>query len=71
MTKNLVLFEFGSGNSTLFFAERVKNVISVEHNKEWYQIVNSTKPSNVRLVQTESDSVDDYLTYFNYLTRKS
>ena len=70
LTKNLVLFEFGSGNSTLFFAERVKNVISVEHNKEWYQIVNSTKPSNVRLVQTESDSVDDYLTYFNYLKEK-
>lgn len=64
---NLVLFEFGSGNSTLFFAERVKNVISVEHNKEWYQIVNSTKPSNVRLVQTESDSVNDYLEYFNNL----
>ena len=70
LTKNLVLFEFGSGNSTLFFAERVKNVISVEHNKEWYQIVNSTKPSNVKLVQTESDSVNDYLEYFNNLKEK-
>lgn len=70
LTMDLVLFEFGSGNSTLFFAERVKSVISVEHNKEWYQIVNSTKPSNVKLVQTESDSVNDYLEYFNNLKEK-
>ena len=70
LTKDLVLFEFGSGNSTLFFAERVMNVISVEHNKEWYQIVNSTKPSNVKLLQTESDSVNDYFKYFNNLKEK-
>lgn len=70
LTNDLVLFEFGSGNSTLFFAERVNTVISVEHNKEWYQIVNSTKPSNVKLVQTESDSTFDYLKYFNNLIEK-
>jgi hypothetical protein len=70
LTKDLVLFEFGSGNSTLFFAKRVKHAISVEHNKEWYQIVNSTKPSNVKLVLTESDSVNDYLGYFNNLEEK-
>lgn len=70
LTNDLVLFEFGSGNSTLFFAERVNTVISVEHNKEWYQIVNSIKPSNVKLVQTESDSIYDYLEYFNNLKEK-
>ncbi|MFZ2322427.1 MAG: class I SAM-dependent methyltransferase [Ignavibacteriaceae bacterium] len=70
LTKDLGLFEFGSGNSTLFFAERVKTVISVEHNKEWYQIVNSIKPSNVKLVQTDSDSIYDYLEYFNNLKEK-
>ncbi|MFZ1517646.1 MAG: class I SAM-dependent methyltransferase [Ignavibacteriaceae bacterium] len=70
LTKDLVLFEFGSGNSTLFFAKRVKEVISVEHNKEWYQIVNSTKPSNVKLIQTESDSVTDYVGYFSSLKEK-
>ncbi len=70
LTKNIILFEFGSGNSTLFFASKVKDVISIEHNKEWYQIVNSTKPSNVKLVQTESDSVNDYLEFFNKLKEK-
>lgn len=70
LSKEFTIFEFGSGNSTLFFAKRVNSVISVEHNKEWYQIVNSIKPSNVKLVQTESDSIYDYLEYFNNLKEK-
>ena len=44
LSKELTVFEFGSGNSTSFFAQRVKKVISIEHNKEWYRIVNETKP---------------------------
>ena len=70
LTKDMVLFEFGSGSSTLFFAERVNKIISIEHKKEWYQIVSKTKPKNVELILTESDSLDDYLKYFNNLNDK-
>ena len=63
LSKELTVFEFGSGNSTLFFAERVKKVISIEHNKAWYQIVNKSKPDNVDLMLTKSDSSIDYLDY--------
>ncbi len=70
LTQDLVLFEFGSGSSTSFFAERVKQVISIEHNKEWFEIVNKTKPNNVKLILTDSDSIDDYLNYLNNLKEK-
>jgi len=30
------VFEYGSGGSTIFFAERVAEVISVEHDQEWH-----------------------------------
>ena len=70
LTKDLVLFEFGSGSSTSFFAERVKQVISIEHNKEWFEIVNKTKPNNAKLILTDSDSIDDYLNYLNNLKEK-
>lgn len=70
LTKDLVLFEFGSGSSTSFFAERVKQVISIEHNKEWYEIVNKIKRDNVELILSDSDSVSDYLNYFNDLKGK-
>ena len=70
LTKDLVLFEFGSGSSTSFFAERVNQVISIEHNKEWFEIVNKTKPNNAKLILTDSDSIDDYLNYLNNLKEK-
>jgi hypothetical protein len=49
LNKDLILFEFGSGNSTLFFAERVKKVISVEHDKKWYDHIKSKIPKNVTM----------------------
>jgi len=33
------VFEFGGGGSTLFFLERAGKVATVEHNKEWYDIL--------------------------------
>ena len=30
------VFEYGSGGSTLFFANRVRDVVSVEHDPEWH-----------------------------------
>jgi predicted O-methyltransferase YrrM len=31
------VFEFGSGRSTLWFARRVRRVVTVEHNADWFQ----------------------------------
>ena len=33
------VFEYGSGSSTLFFAERVKKLISIEHDVDWYRLL--------------------------------
>ncbi|MCU0342233.1 MAG: class I SAM-dependent methyltransferase [Ignavibacterium sp.] len=71
ITKDLVVFEFGSGSSTSFFAERVKKVISIEHNNEWFEIVNKSRPKNVELILTDSDSANDYLNYFIALKDKA
>jgi len=39
LTKEMVVYEFGSGGSTLFLAKRVKQVYSVEHDKTWFLTV--------------------------------
>ena len=39
LTKDMLVYEWGSGRSTTWFAERVKKVTSIEYNKEWYEIV--------------------------------
>ena len=50
------IFEFGSGMSTLWFAERCQEVVSVESNPEWYSsIANQTRTrDNVRVIYAES-----------------
>jgi tRNA A58 N-methylase Trm61 len=35
------VFEYGSGGSTLYFAKRVREVVSVEHEPAWYERVRS------------------------------
>ncbi len=36
LNKNKTGLEWGSGKSTLWFAQRLEKLISVEHNKKWY-----------------------------------
>jgi hypothetical protein len=44
------VFEFGSGNSTLWFAQRVKAVVSVEHDPTWAARVRARLPANAELL---------------------
>lgn len=39
LTKEMTGFEYGSGKSTIFFAKKLKSLVSVEHNKDWYDTV--------------------------------
>ena len=57
--KDKDIFEFGSGNSTSWYADRCKLVVSVEDDSAWYQIqVNKLGTrDNVRVV-FESDPKD-------------
>jgi hypothetical protein len=61
LNKNQVLLEFGSGNSTLFFAKKTKKVVSIEHNKDWFNITTKSVPENSNIILTKSESLIDYL----------
>jgi hypothetical protein len=39
LTRDMTVFEYGSGGSTIFFARRAGSVVSVEDNPEWFQRV--------------------------------
>jgi hypothetical protein len=49
LTKDLDLFEYGSGHSTLFFARLVKSVTSVESNEAWFSLLKVRLPGNAEL----------------------
>ncbi len=48
------VFEYGSGQSTLWYAQRVKEVISVEHNPDYFLKISASIPNNVKLVLREN-----------------
>lgn len=49
--KDFTVFEWGSGNSTVWWAKRAKEVISVEHDIEWFTEVNERiSGENVSLI---------------------
>lgn len=51
------VFEWGSGGSTLFFADRARAVVSVEHDPEWHRLVENALEAealtNVDLILVE------------------
>lgn len=62
-----IVFEVGSGNSTLWFAKICKKIFSVESEKEWFnKILEKTKNlDNVELIYVEN--VNDVKNYDNLL----
>lgn len=58
---NFIIFEFGSGNSTKYFAKRVGRVKSVEHSINWYKKLKDEIPQNVELIYSESQKPEYYV----------
>jgi hypothetical protein len=60
LTKEMTVLEYGSGGSTIFFAQRCKRVISVEDDPAWYAAVHARLDAlglgntEVRLCETGS-----------------
>lgn len=50
------VFEFGTGNSTLWWAKRASVVIACEHDPQWAARAQALAPGNVTVVQPETDS---------------
>ncbi len=60
LNRKLTVFEFGSGNSTYFYAKYAALVVSVEHDKEWYDKILNTKPENAEMIYCELVRDGDY-----------
>lgn len=60
LNKNLSVFEYGSGSSTLFYADRVRNVVSVEHDEAWYKKIVGSKPANAEMIYTQLSTDGEY-----------
>jgi hypothetical protein len=52
LTKDMVGFEYGSGKSTVYFSHKLKELVSVEHDPNWFKrvegLLSDRKVSNVQ-----------------------
>ncbi|ENK1242709.1 hypothetical protein AB2063_000831 [Clostridium botulinum] len=61
INKDMVIFEYGSGNSTMWWNKYVKKVISVEHDKKWYDILKNSNKCNLKnLIYAPLENSDEY-----------
>jgi hypothetical protein len=60
LKKQFDAFEFGCGNSTLWYAQRIRSVKSVEHNIEWFNKMKDKIPLNALLVHQTLFENGDY-----------
>jgi len=54
------VFEFGSGNSTFFYAKLAGKVVSVEHDQEWFDKISTSKPVNSEMIFCKLEKDGDY-----------
>jgi hypothetical protein len=60
LNRDLLMFEYGSGNSTLYYSKIVKKVIAVEHNKAWYEKIKSKLSENSEILLVNLDYNEIY-----------
>lgn len=60
ITKEQHIFEYGSGNSTIFYAARARKVTSVEHDKNWFDLIKNSSPSNAEMIFCELETDGEY-----------
>jgi len=60
LRKDMIVFEYGSGSSTLYFSRRVARIFSIEHHREWFEHIQqilseqSIKNADCRLIEPET-----------------
>jgi hypothetical protein len=75
LNKNQIGCEFGSGFSTLFFAPKIKTLVSIEHNESWYLMIknklNKSQITNVEYhLKPENDSIEFENVFFPFENEK-
>lgn len=54
------IFEYGCGNSTIWYANKVKSIKSVEHDSDWLNKIKHKMPSNSVIVYRNLEYDGDY-----------
>ena len=65
LNDQMKMFEFGSGQSTFYFSQRVHQIVSVEYNQSWFDFVKRNAADNIQLIYREQDIDGEYCRTIN------
>jgi hypothetical protein len=75
LDETMTVFEYGSGSSTIFLSKKVKNIISVEHDLDWYlnikNLLGSYKINNVDYKHLPPQSIKGKLNNLDFKNPES
>jgi hypothetical protein len=57
------VFEYGSGNSSIFWARKAMSVTSIENNKKWFLLIENKKHKNQKLLFIENE--EEYINFIS------
>lgn len=60
VAKDMTVFEYGCGGSTLWWAGKVARVVASEHNLQWFETMRQLVPANVELCHAQLGGEGDY-----------
>ena len=63
LNDQMIMMEFGSGYSTLFYSKKLKHVHAVEHDEPWFKEMSGQMPKNVSLSHVKLDTNGDYASF--------
>ena len=61
LKRDMVVFEYGSGNSTMWYAQKVLKLIAVEHDKDWSEQMTKKLPSNAKILFRSLEEDNKYV----------
>ncbi len=64
--RDKLVFEWGCGNSSLFFAKRVSAIKSVEDNEEWFNNIYKSKRANQEIKLAKDLEYINYISHLGY-----
>jgi len=70
LSKNITVYEYGSGNGTLWWAKHVKHVTAMEHHQGWAEKISKNAPNNVTILQADLAPQGNYASAINQSNKK-
>ncbi len=63
LDSSMTLLEYGAGNSTLYFSDRVKFVDAIEHHEGWHETISKKTKANAKVHLVPPDEIVNYAQY--------